>query len=544
MRASTSSAASAAEPPAGPSGEAARAEAGSFERIVGSERGAAYRRFIDWSVGEGFTLAVVEIRRPAQREALAEATGAVVPRLCIARLASVGARSIRTLLEEVCPSPAEVSMLMLTHLEESHDAGRICAELNVHRDELARRFAVPWVLVVHPAAALALQRDAPDFCDFAGLWLPEEPDEGAEPLLEQALHAPAASSGSTVRLSPDVTMTPKDLLSLAHEAVVLGHVDQAADLLAQYDMKHPDARTQDARRVHMDGLLLGIRGHLDEALTRFHAALELCHGDGDRPTIAALLEEIAHVRMTQGDFTAASHLAQQALELFEQLGDQRNRAASMSQLSTIELGLGNDEKALQLAREALKLSEELGDQVGRSRSLYNLSNIEKRNGNHAKARELVLESLRISDMLEDRNGQFVSLYHLATLAIHQGNYVEARERLREALELSEEMGNAMYRSAALHARATVEWREGNPAEARELWRESLKISEALGAKEIQAGALVSLGRLEAVQGRLKHGLALVREGVGIFKELGGSNLPEAREILRKLESLSAADVPG
>ncbi|WP_437728560.1 tetratricopeptide repeat protein [Sorangium sp. So ce861] len=350
--------------PAELGGGAATAEPGRFEQVLGPERGVAYRRFVEWSVGAGFMLAV-----------------------------------------------------------------------DVHRDELARRFALPWVLVVHPAAALALQRYAPDFCDFAGLWLPEEPGEEAEPLLEQAIRSPA-TSGSTVRLSPDVTMTPNDLLSLAHEAAVLGHLDQAADLLAQYDMKHPDARAHDVRRMHMDGLLLRIRGHLAEALARLQAALDLGEANGDRPMIAALLEEIAHVRMAQGDLTAANHLVRRALELFEQVGDQRNRAASMYQLSTIELLLGKQTEALQLARESQKLSEGLGDQVGRSRSLHHLSVIERRMGNHAKARELLRESLMISDELGDWNGRFASLLQLATLASHEGDYAEARERLREALKPS------------------------------------------------------------------------------------------------------------
>ncbi|WP_437840609.1 tetratricopeptide repeat protein [Sorangium sp. So ce1153] len=539
MRATTSSA-SGAQQPAAPGDEAAP---GSFERILGPERGAAYRRFLEWSAGGGFVLAVVEIRRPAQREALAAATGAAVPKLCVARLVSVGARSVRTLLEEVCTSSADTSVLMLTHLEEAHDAARICAELNVHRDELARRFALPWVLVVHPAAALALQRDAPDFCDFAGLWLPEEPGEGAEPLLEQTLRSSAATSGSTVRLNPDVTMAPRDLLSLAHEAVVLGHVDQAADLLAEYDMKHPDARTGDARRALIDGLLLRIRGRLAEALARFHAALDLCEASGDLPMIAALLEEIAHVRMIQGDLNAASHLARRALDLFEQLGDQRNRAASTYQLSTIELRLGNHAEALQLAQESLRLSEQLGDQVGRSRTLHHLSVIEKRMGNYAKARELVRESLMISDKLGDWNGRFASLLQLATLSIQQSDYAEARERLRESLKLGEEMGNAVYCSVVLHELGSVAWLEGHHAEARELWRESLKLSEELGAKEVQAGSLVMLGQLAAEQGQFDHGLPLVRAGVEILEELGASNLPEAKEILRRLEALSSADSP-
>ncbi|XXT24710.1 tetratricopeptide repeat protein [Sorangium sp. So ce429] len=537
------SSASAAELPAPPGDEAALTEPGTFERILGPERGAAYRRFLEWSIGGGFMLAVVEIRRPAQREALAAATGAAVPGLCVARLVSVGARPVRSLLEELCPSSADTSAIMLTHLEEAHDAARICAELNVHRDELARRFALPWVLVVHPVAALALQRDAPDFCDFAGLWLPENPEGGAEPLREKVVRSSSEPSvGSTIRLHSEMT-GPKDLLLLAHEAAARGQVDRAADLLAQYDMKHPDARTHDARRVHMDGLLLRTRGRLAEALARFHAALKLCEETGDRHMKGVLLDAVAQTHILQGDLTAARHLEQEALEIFEQTGDQKNRAASMHQLSVVEWRLGNEAKAWDLVHESLRLSEKLGDQPGRAMSLHHLSVIEERRGNYAEASELVHESLMISENLGDRNGRFASVHQLAVIALHQNNYADARELLSESLKLSEEMENGSYRAVVLHDLATVALLEGNQAEARELWCESIRLSEELGAKDGQAESLVMLGMLEAKQGQLEHGLALVREGIGILEELGSANLVDAKEVLHSLESLSVAEAP-
>ncbi|WP_159397152.1 tetratricopeptide repeat protein [Sorangium cellulosum] len=514
-------------------------EPGGFERILGSERGVAYGRFLEWSVGEGFVLAVVELRRPAQREALAKATSAAVAKLCTARLDSLGDRSLRALLEEACPSPEETSVLMLTHLEESQDAARICAELNVHRDELARRFALPWVLLVHPAAALALQRDAPDFCDFAGLWLPEEPGDGAEPLLEQAIRVLATSGVSPHHLSPDAT-PPTDLLSLAREAAALGHVDQAADLLAQYDMKHPGERAHDVRRVYMDGLLLRVRGRFAEAIARFDEALELCEMSGDPHMRGVLLDEIAQVYVLQGDLAAARHLERDALELFEQSGDRRRRAASLHQLSVIEGRLGHDVKARELEEKSLQLSEELGDQVGRTISLHHLAVIE---GDHAKARELLHELLVNSDKLGDRNIRLASLRKLAALATNDGNYAEARELLRKSLELSEEMESAVYRSVVLRDLATVACLEGNYAEAMAASRESLKLSEEFGMKDDQAALLLMLGLLEADQGQIERSVALVREGVDILEELDAANLVEAKELLHRLESFSVADMP-
>lgn len=63
---------------------------------------------------------------------------------------------------------------MLRALEEHRERRRLSRELNVLRDQLARRWAVPWVVIIHPMALLDLEQEAPDFCDFVGLWLRNE----------------------------------------------------------------------------------------------------------------------------------------------------------------------------------------------------------------------------------------------------------------------------------------------------------------------------------------------------------------------------------
>ncbi|XXY49402.1 tetratricopeptide repeat protein [Sorangium sp. So ce269] len=574
MRATTSSA-SAGESPAAPGGEAASGEPGSFERILGPERGAAYRRFLEWSVGGGFMLAVVEIRRPAQREALGAATGAAVPGLCVARLVSVGARPVRTLLEEVCPSSADTSVLMLTHLEEAHDAARICAELNVHRDELARRFALPWVLVVHPVAALALQRDAPDFCDFAGLWLPEEPAERAEPLLDQVLGMTAEPVTRFEPPDPEAR-TSKNLLALARDAIRLGRFDEALDLLAQYDLSHPEARTSDAERIGVEGLLLRGRGRFAEAVERLEAALSLYKVAGDRRMEAAFLNELVRTHMLQGDLAAAlplqrevldiiprdgsrsdlassqlrlaimdgsqesrataADLVRESLKLSEQMDDRGGRASSLFELALLEELQGNDATAAELLRESLKLSEQLGDREWQEVTTRQLAVVEAQQGNDAVAREWLRHSLKLSEELGNLRGSVESLLRLAKIERRQGCYVASRELLRRSLKLSEEMGEGSARIEALQQLAMVAQLEGHFEEASDLLRESLELSEKLGARAKEGVSLFMLGKLLAAKGQRSLALVYFRKAAGILAELGITSLADAQEALGRLEA--------
>ncbi len=143
------------------------------EQLLRESSARAYRRFLEWSVGAGFKLAVVEVADRRHRDALVAWTVATVPGTRLLRLDRASQEPLRLPLDQVAAPPGQMSLLVLTHFEDAPKRRLVSAQLNVQRDELARDFAVPWVLLIHPGAALDLQQDAPDFSDFAGLWLGE-----------------------------------------------------------------------------------------------------------------------------------------------------------------------------------------------------------------------------------------------------------------------------------------------------------------------------------------------------------------------------------
>jgi hypothetical protein len=120
----------------------------------------AYQRFLEWSLGMGFKLAIVEVTAPRDRDALLAWTAEVAPGLRVVKLDEGEHRPVWTLIEEGHGEASDARVLALTRLEEASDRARICAQLNIQRDELVRAFPVPWVFVVHPSAAVELHRDA------------------------------------------------------------------------------------------------------------------------------------------------------------------------------------------------------------------------------------------------------------------------------------------------------------------------------------------------------------------------------------------------
>jgi hypothetical protein len=250
-------------------------------------------------------MAVIEVRSPAQRRELLAWTTAEMPGTRVVALDQASGKPLRPLLEQACPSPGGADVLVLTRLEDAVDRIKLCARNNIQRDELVRAFPVPWVVLIHPAAALAMHQHAPDFSDFAGLWLNEEREEGSAHLaaLEQlglesmSLAAPmmplSAAEGSS------------GLLGSAYNAIVLSTYDEAVDLLAQYDMRHPQARTREPERIWLEALLLCLRRQPAEALSRLEEARRLCDPAANRKTNAIILGDIARIRAQKGEVDAA-----------------------------------------------------------------------------------------------------------------------------------------------------------------------------------------------------------------------------------------------
>ena len=417
------------------------------ERILGEDGGRAYRRFLARTVGDGFAMAVIEVRSPAQRRELLAWTMAEMPGTRVAPLDQASGKPLRPLLEQALPLPGGDHILMLTRLEDAVDRIKLCARINIQRDELARAFPVPWVVLVHPAAALEMQQHAPDFSDFAGLWLNEEPEERAVHIetfesLDSASYSMAAPA---LHLSTDDGSST--LLSGAYNAIGFSKYDEAADLLAQYDMRYPDARALNPQRIRLDGLLLWMHGDLAKALDTFEEARRLCISASDAQLHASLVNDIAHIYAQRGEIEDALELNKQALKAYEDLGNRRGRAAVLGDIARLRAYKGEVDVALDLNRQALKIYEEIGDRRSRAIAVGDIARLFAEKGDVDAAVDLQKQALEIHEKLGDRYSCAVILNDIGRLLAEKGEVDAALKlhnkrsrfmkawRLRTALQL-------------------------------------------------------------------------------------------------------------
>ncbi len=506
------------------------------ERILGEDGGRAYRRFLAWTVGDGFAMAVIEVRSPRSRRELLAWTTAEMPDTHVIALDEASGRPLWPLFERACPSPGATDVLVLTRLEDAVNRIKLCARINIQRDELARAFPVPWVILVHPAAALEMQQYAPDFSDFAGLWLNEEPEEKATHLEALASLGSASRSIAAPAMHLAADDGSSDLLDDAYNAALLSKYDEAADLLAQYDMHHPDVRALEPRRIRLDGILLWMHGDSAKALDRLEEALRLCAPSSDIQMRAGLLSDIAHIRAQNGEVDDALDLHKQALEVYEKEGDRRSRAAVLGDIARLRADKGEADAALDLNRQALAIYEELGDRRSRAVAMGDIARILADRGEIDAALDLHKQALEVYETLGDHYSRAVALNDIGLLCADKGEVDVALDLHQQALEIHEKLGTPDGIATAHWSMGQIAFRQGDMNAAIDHLSTSYTISNRLGRLDAICIVGFNLAQVLLAAGRRLDAIPILVFSRDGFLRLG--RLKDAQRVQTLIDSTS------
>lgn len=498
--------------------EAAPTEARTgLEGIFDPDDARAYERFVTWSIGGGFRLAVVEVTAPRDREALLSWTASKVSGVQVVRLDEAEQRTVWSLLEEAWQRPGGASLLALTRLEELQERARICAQLNLQRDEQARAFAAPWVVVAHPAAALDLQQHAPDFCDFAVLWLRARAAESQEIAMVARPHGRSVEVSSGVM---DSVPTGSEHLDAARAALVLGRIDEAVDLLAQHDLQHPGDRTENPARLILEAELLDLRGEPTQALQILDRALQLGGGDDGAALRAAVLVRMGRLHVHLGAPDDALVLYRSAEASAAGAGLRREQAIALGGIARVLALKGHVEQAIRVHEERLQIFEQLGDERARALTLGDLARILAFKGDLDQALRLHEESLQVFDRIGDRRSRAATLGDIARILALKGDIDQALRLQHEELEALEEMHDRRARAIALLDIALNLTSKGDIDQALRLYHESLQVFEQLGAPSEVARALWAIARIELQKGHSEQAFDRLTRAHALHLKLG------------------------
>ena len=213
--------------------------------LQGQER-LRLERLLTRTLGEGFKLAMLEVRSPSERKAVLNwlqptflRLNARVDEVNLAELSKTAAAKggsrfnlWNQLTEIVPPSDLDVrNVLVLSGFEDVMYLGRadrseLLQQINVQRDLFVRDYPCWWLLFIHPRSRQRWHTVAPDVCDFVACWIEAPLEEsGAVPNLA-GIHQRLAG-----RSRPTLDEDWPTVYQRALELATLGRYDEAEDLV-------------------------------------------------------------------------------------------------------------------------------------------------------------------------------------------------------------------------------------------------------------------------------------------------------------------------
>jgi tetratricopeptide (TPR) repeat protein len=551
----------------------------------------ALRRFIEQSVDHGFRLAIVEAiseDREAILAELAPSIGTGLLRIDVSSLPGADENLWLALQPQITASTRCLALWGI----ESRTAPDWPRQLNVQRDLFVRDLGVPWLLFIHPATRVPLLQSAPDFCDFAVLWVRAETPDLSEPAALQVEHEPFI--GLQLSSAPEQRETLPPLLRGAAQALEKAEFAKVRDALARFDLQGDHSLIDRVRRQVLGARLEHAQGHyaLAEAILRDSqdlirqlpptvatelVALEVFYVQGqvlrssaryaeaetlflrslaiaekaqgvEHPNYGALLHALAGAVAAQGKYAEAEWLHRRSLAIAEKaLGlDHPNYGASLHALAGMLAAQGKYVEAETLHRRSLAVEEKaLGlEHPSYATSLHALADVLFSQGKYGEAETLLHRSLAIVEKALglEHPSYATSLHALACMLAAQGKYAEAEALLRRSLAIDEKaLGpEHPFYATSLQVLAGVLASQGKYAEAEKLLRRSLAVSEkALGVEHPSygaslhalAGVLDSQGKYAEAQKLLRRSLAVSEKALGVEHPSYGASLHALASVL-------------
>jgi predicted ATPase/DNA-binding SARP family transcriptional activator len=183
-----------------------------------------------------------------------------------------------------------------------------------------------------------------------------------------------------------------------------------------------------------------VRGHLAEGRRQITEVLGRTES-GDPALRRRALTAAASLALLQGDYGAATELAEQALVIARAGGEARYVANALSNLGAIVLAGGNAVRARELLEEGVACARLAGDQRIAALAINNLGDLALTVGDYERAEPLFEESLGLLRARGDTANLARSLFNLGAVALKRGRLNDADACFRESVAYAREAGD-------------------------------------------------------------------------------------------------------
>ncbi len=230
-------------------------------------------------------------------------------------------------------------------------------------------------------------------------------------------------------------------------------------------------------------------GDYKRSLQHFDLAHLLFELAGDRPGIAATLDDLGRVQFLRGDSEGSMSFHRAALTMREELKDQRGLALTLSWMGLVQSQAGDLAGALQHFSRALDIRRQRRDAHGVVASLLDLGTLERESGRAERAQKLLEEARTLARDMGERLYECLLAVQVGDCFLLRRRPAEAEQEFRAAKALALKFGARRLLAEADRGIAESRLAVGDALAAREHAHLGLTQAEAIGAPLVAGAAL-------------------------------------------------------
>lgn len=226
--------------------------------------------------------------------------------------------------------------------------------------------------------------------------------------------------------------------------------------------------------------------HLDMA----HLLFDL---GGDRPGVAASLDDIGRVYFLVGKPDEALRCHGAALAIRSELGDERGKALTLAWIGLVEAQMGKLGSAQQSFEKALVISQATRDPHGIVFTLLDLGALTREAGHPVLAHKLLCQARDLSGTMGDRLTECHLALQIGDCMLAQGEHAAAEKELRAAKDIAQKLGARRLVAESDRGLAESYLAQGDHLAARDHAEWAAREGEKMGAAPLVGAALRVMG---------------------------------------------------
>jgi tetratricopeptide (TPR) repeat protein len=237
-------------------------------------------------------------------------------------------------------------------------------------------------------------------------------------------------------------------------------IDQAENSLKIFKrepfVRQRMVRSLIAHTLEVYGSALIKTDQVEKAKRILQESLQIHQQLGQRFGSIMVLEALAKVMISEGDFHGSLDLRLESLKIAKEFGNKYNIATLLNNLSDTYILLKDYEKAIYFQQESIEISQDIGHRWLTAIGLNNLAYIFLRHfDDYPESIRLYNESLVLFSAIDDQRGIVYTLHDMGIAALERKKFNQARTYLIDALNKAHKINSPELQLYILSSLATI-----------------------------------------------------------------------------------------